>query len=125
MWSDPTLVSYLIVALLFFHGGPYRQMLLGPNPMGAYTYMYAENQYFASRGYVVLSVNYRGGTGYGEFKKQLFAKIREFFAPMRARRAEILAKPHYIDDVLADGAKRANAIADVVMERVRDAVGLR
>jgi dipeptidyl aminopeptidase/acylaminoacyl peptidase len=52
-------------ALLFFHGGPYRQMLLGPNPMDAYSYMYAENQYFASRGYVVLSVNYRGGTGYG------------------------------------------------------------
>ncbi len=52
-------------ALLFFHGGPYRQMLLGANPMDAYPYMYAENQYFASRGYVVLSVNYRGGTGYG------------------------------------------------------------
>jgi dipeptidyl aminopeptidase/acylaminoacyl peptidase len=52
-------------ALLFFHGGPYRQMLLGPNPMDAYAYMYAENQWFASQGYVVLSVNYRGGTGYG------------------------------------------------------------
>jgi dipeptidyl aminopeptidase/acylaminoacyl peptidase len=52
-------------ALLFFHGGPYRQMVLGWNVMDAYTYMYAMNQYFASRGYVVLSVNYRGGTGYG------------------------------------------------------------
>lgn len=52
-------------ALLFFHGGPYRQMLLGPNPMDAYSYMYAENQWFANHGYVVLSVNYRGGTGYG------------------------------------------------------------
>ncbi|MGH7618619.1 MAG: prolyl oligopeptidase family serine peptidase, partial [Gemmatimonadaceae bacterium] len=52
-------------ALLFFHGGPYRQMLLGGNPMSAYSYMYDMNQYFASRGYVVLSVNYRGGTGYG------------------------------------------------------------
>lgn len=52
-------------ALLFFHGGPYRQMLLGPNPMEAYTHMYGMNQYFATQGYVVLSVNYRGGTGYG------------------------------------------------------------
>lgn len=52
-------------ALLFFHGGPIRQMVLGWNPMDAYTFMYAMNQYLASEGYVVLSVNYRGGTGYG------------------------------------------------------------
>jgi dipeptidyl aminopeptidase/acylaminoacyl peptidase len=52
-------------AVLFFHGGPIRQMLLGWHPMGAYTYMYAMNQYLANEGYVVLSVNYRGGTGYG------------------------------------------------------------
>lgn len=52
-------------AILFFHGGPIRQMLLGWHPQDAYTYMYALNQYFASEGYVVLSVNYRGGTGYG------------------------------------------------------------
>lgn len=66
----------------------------------------------------------RGGTGYGEFKKQLFAKLWEYFAPMRARRAEILAQPGYIDDVLARGAERANAVADAVMKRVRAAVGL-
>lgn len=52
-------------ALLFFHGGPRRQMLLGFHPMGAYNWMYALNQYFTAKGYVVLSVNYRGGIGYG------------------------------------------------------------
>lgn len=52
-------------ALLFFHGGPQRQMLLGFHPMDAYTWMYALNQYFVAEGYIVLSVNYRGGIGYG------------------------------------------------------------
>lgn len=52
-------------AILFFHGGPERQMLLGFHPMDAYSFMYALNQYFVSEGYVVLSVNYRGGSGYG------------------------------------------------------------
>jgi dipeptidyl aminopeptidase/acylaminoacyl peptidase len=52
-------------ALLFFHGGPQRQMLLGFHPMGAYTWMYGLNQYLVSEGYIVLSVNYRGGIGYG------------------------------------------------------------
>ena len=66
----------------------------------------------------------KGGTGYGEFKKRLFAGLWEYFAPMRARRAQILAQPDYIDDVLAAGARRANAVADSVMSRVRDAVGL-
>ena len=66
----------------------------------------------------------KGGTGYGDFKKQLFATLWEFFAPMRRRREEILAQPDYIDEVLARGAERANAIADVVMTRVRRAVGL-
>jgi dipeptidyl aminopeptidase/acylaminoacyl peptidase len=52
-------------AMLFFHGGPYRQMLLGWHPMDAYSFMYGLNQYLADEGYVVLSVNYRGGIGYG------------------------------------------------------------
>ncbi len=66
----------------------------------------------------------KGGRGYGDFKKQLFAKLWEFFAPMRERRQEILATPDYVDDVLSAGAVRANAVADEVMRRVRDAVGL-
>lgn len=51
--------------LVFMHGGPPRQMMLGFHPMDAYNYMYAANQYLASRGYVVLSVNYRLSIMYG------------------------------------------------------------
>ncbi len=51
--------------LLFFHGGSHRQMLLGWHYIGYYNNAYAMNQYLASRGYVVLAVNYRSGTGYG------------------------------------------------------------
>ena len=66
-----------------------------------------------------------GGTGYGDFKKELFEKLRQYFSPMRKRREEILADKLYIDNVLLRGAKRANEVADDVMTRVRAAVGLR
>jgi len=52
-------------AVIFFHGGSRRQMLLGWHYMYYYHNAYAENQYLASKGYVVLSVNYRSGIGYG------------------------------------------------------------
>jgi dipeptidyl aminopeptidase/acylaminoacyl peptidase len=52
-------------AIVFFHGGSRRQMLLGFHYMYYYSNAYAMNQYLASRGYVVLSVNYRSGIGYG------------------------------------------------------------
>ncbi|HEY8997717.1 MAG TPA: prolyl oligopeptidase family serine peptidase [Edaphobacter sp.] len=52
-------------ALVFFHGGSRRQMLLGFHTMGYYSNAYAMNQYLASKGYIVLSVNYRSGIGYG------------------------------------------------------------
>lgn len=52
-------------AAIFFHGGSERQMLLGWHYMDYYSNAYAMNQYLASRGYVVLAVNYRSGIGYG------------------------------------------------------------
>lgn len=52
-------------AVVYVHGGPQRQMLLGWHYMGYYSNDYAMNQYLASRGYVVLSINYRLGPGYG------------------------------------------------------------
>ena len=52
-------------AIVFFHGGSRRQMLLGWHYMDYYSNAYGMNQYLASLGYIVLSVNYRSGIGYG------------------------------------------------------------
>jgi dipeptidyl aminopeptidase/acylaminoacyl peptidase len=52
-------------AVVFMHGGPMRQMLLGWHYGYYYHNSYALNQYLASRGYTVISVNYRAGIGYG------------------------------------------------------------
>ena len=59
-------------AVIFFHGGPRRQMLLGWHSMSYYHNAYALNQYLANAGYVVVSVNYRSGIGYGlDFREAL------------------------------------------------------
>jgi dipeptidyl aminopeptidase/acylaminoacyl peptidase len=59
-------------AVVFFHGGSRRQMLLGWHYMDYYNNSYAMNQYLASLGYIVLSVNYRSGIGYGlDFREAL------------------------------------------------------
>ena len=52
-------------AVIFMHGGPIRQMLPGWHYLDYYSNAYAFNQYLASRGYVVLALNYRAGIGYG------------------------------------------------------------
>jgi dipeptidyl aminopeptidase/acylaminoacyl peptidase len=51
--------------LVYMHGGSMRQMMLGFHYMDYYHYAYAENQYLVSKGFVVLSVNYRTGIMYG------------------------------------------------------------
>jgi dipeptidyl aminopeptidase/acylaminoacyl peptidase len=59
-------------ALIFFHGGSRREMLLGWHYMLYYHNAYSMNQYLANHGYVVLAVNYRSGIGYGmEFREAL------------------------------------------------------
>ncbi|MCF6402602.1 prolyl oligopeptidase family serine peptidase [Chitinophaga filiformis] len=63
-------------AVVYIHGGPQRQMLLGWHYMDYYANAYAVNQYLASQGFIVLSVNYRLGIGYGyEFHKPPHAGI--------------------------------------------------
>jgi len=57
-------------AIVFVHGGPARQMLPAYHYMQFYHWAYAYNQWLASQGYVVLSINYRSGIGYGRSFRQ-------------------------------------------------------
>lgn len=67
----------------------------------------------------------KGGFGYGDLKKRLADAYWDYFAPMRARREEIIADPGYVDSVLKKGAERARNEAAKVLARVREATGLR
>ncbi len=72
-----------------------------------------------------LAERYRaGGLGYGEVKKELFARMWEFFAPYRQRRAELAAEKGLVHEILAKGAAKARDYAAPTMEKVRRAVGL-
>jgi tryptophanyl-tRNA synthetase len=65
-----------------------------------------------------------GGMGYGDVKKRLLELVDGYFAPARERRRELESDPGYVQDVLRDGGKRARAVAQQVMEKVREATGL-
>jgi tryptophanyl-tRNA synthetase len=65
-----------------------------------------------------------GGVGYGDLKKRLFGAVWDYFTPFRARRAELEADPGHVEKILAEGAEKAAAVADSVMCRVRQAVGI-
>jgi tryptophanyl-tRNA synthetase len=65
-----------------------------------------------------------GGTGYGDFKKELFDAIWAYFEPMRTRRKDLEQDPAYVDRVLREGAQKANALASATVQKVRTATGL-
>jgi tryptophanyl-tRNA synthetase len=72
-----------------------------------------------------IEVDCRAGTiGCVDCKKRFAQNLSDYFAPFRQRRAEMEADPNYVWDVLADGARRAGAIADEVIGEVKSAVGL-
>ena len=89
-------------ALIFVHGGPTRQMLLGWSYIDYYTHAYAMNQYLASRGYVVLSVNYRLGIGYG----RAFQHAAKAGPAGNAEYQDVLAGARYLQSLpQVDGAR--------------------
>ena len=79
-------------AIIYIHGGPPRQMLLGWHYSDYYANAYALNQYLASLGFVVLSVNYRLGIGYG----YEFHNPRDGGARGAAEYRDVVAGAHYL-----------------------------
>ncbi|MEI6819242.1 MAG: tryptophan--tRNA ligase [Verrucomicrobiota bacterium] len=96
-----------------------------PKPTEGSTILSLYKLFASPADYATMVADYeRGGVGYGDFKKRLADAYWDYFAPMRARRTEILADPGWVDEVLAAGALRAREEAAKVLERVRRAVGL-
>jgi len=79
-------------AIIFVHGGPPRQMMPGYHYMQFYHWAYAVNQWLASQGYVVLSVNYRLGIGYG----RSFRQAQNTNARGNAEYQDVLAAGKYL-----------------------------
>lgn len=72
-----------------------------------------------------MAARYRaGGMGYGDAKKALHEKFEAHFGPLRAKRAELAAKPEYVEDILRRGAARARAEAVATLKKARAAMGL-
>jgi tryptophanyl-tRNA synthetase len=73
-----------------------------------------------------LKARYRAGkVGDVEVKTKLAKALNTQLDPIRARRADVLAKPSALRDILYEGSRKARTIAQESMERVRDAVKLR
>jgi len=89
-------------AVIFMHGGPMRQMLLGWHYNYYYYNAYAMNQYLASRGYAVLSVNYRAGIGYG----RAFREARHRGARGASEYQDVVAAGKYLKSRSDVDAKR-------------------
>ena len=89
-------------AIVFMHGGPIRQMLLGFHYGYYYHNSYAMNQYLASRGYVILSVNYRSGIGYG----RAFRMAAKRGARGASEYQDVVAGANYLRDRADIDAKR-------------------
>jgi tryptophanyl-tRNA synthetase len=65
-----------------------------------------------------------GGLGYGDLKKALFEQYWTYFADARKKRAELQANLDYVNQVLKDGADRAQTVARKVLHRAKVAAGL-
>lgn len=68
---------------------------------------------------------YADGIGWGDAKKRLFTLINDEIGEARERYNELLARPQDIEEILQQGAQKARAVSVPMLERVREAVGIK
>ena len=96
-----------------------------PKPMGGSVILALHKLVASEADHLAMENDFRvGGAGYGDLKKRLFGAVWEYFAPFRAKRVELEADPGHVEKILAAGAEKAAVVADGVMRRVRNAVGI-
>ena len=79
-----------------------------------------------SSGQKDLSDRYEGkGLRYGDVKQELFEKVMDYFQPYREQRKTLISRPGQVHDILKSGAKKANDVAEEVLDRVQAAIGVR
>ncbi len=100
--TQPLAAGAKRAAIVFVHGGPNRQMMLGYTGMDYYSNAYAMNQYLTSLGFVVLSVNYRCGIGYG----MDFRECERAGAMGGTEYNDVLAAAQYLHEMPDVDAKR-------------------
>lgn len=83
------------VGIVYVHGGPFRQMMPAVHPRRYYAHAYAINQYLASRGHHVLSINYRTGRGFGRD----FRYVPEYGPHGAAELQDVIAAGHYLAEL--------------------------
>ena len=71
-----------------------------------------------------LAEHKKGTIKYSQLKETLASDIADYFAPFRARRSKLEAKPKYVKEVLDNGAERARKIAKETMKEVKGKIGL-
>ena len=65
-----------------------------------------------------------GMGGSGQLKKYVTESVNDYFAPIRARREELVQDMDYVKDVLREGNRRANEVAEATLAEVREAMGM-
>ena len=68
---------------------------------------------------------FAGGIGWGEAKRQLFERVNDELLPAREHYERLMADPGQLESILQAGAARLRPQSSALMERVRDAIGLR